>query len=132
MNNNNFYNPANLNQTQTFQEQFKIFNVNSFEDVKNFNIDYFSTFIFIDQSNNNIFLKRINNNGFQELLTFKRVENPPDQFQLLNERINNIEKKLLDRWNPENDNTNNVSRNGKQFKTTKSATISERASDANG
>lgn len=138
--NNQFYgNPSYFQHNQNFSEQFKVISVNNFDEVKNFNIDYFNTYVFIDQLNSNIFLKKINNNGFQEILTFRRVENPPDQNQLFNERITNIERLLNDlmskKWGEFNESankSNDVPTNVKQFTTTESGVISEGAGDVTG
>lgn len=129
--NNQYYNnfqpipQNNMNNSYHLSETFKVMNVNNFEDIKNIATDYLSTYIFIDQSNFNIYLKKINNNGFQEILTFQRTANPPDRMQLLEQRLISIENSLKGLIKNESNESNDVSTNVEPVTTTESSLVSK-------
>ena len=66
------------------------------EEARNFIIDAYSTFLFVDYNNARIYLKRMNNNGSADFFTFKfeEPEKAPDPFSEINKRLSNIEKVL--------------------------------------
>lgn len=105
---NNFINPFTNTTPQNYQQnnnntQFIIKNVNNFDDAKNTQINPFNIFLFPDFNNSSIYLKRINSNGLEEMLTFKLAENPPDRLYMLEQKLANIENYLRGLNNATND-----------------------------
>lgn len=121
---NNFFGYPNGNNQppQNTHEMFKIRNVSSFDEAKNMNIDYLNTYVCLDLNNSNIYLKRLNNNGFEEIFTFRLTENPPDKIQLMEQRMSNIENLLERVFNNANE-PNDVQSNGGASETAKSSSI---------
>ena len=128
------YNPYQPNLQQPTQlNQFIVKNVNSFDEAKNSNIDFYNTHIFMDSSNPYIYMKKINNNGLEDFYTFRLCENPPDRMELLEQRMFNIEK-MLERVinNVSASESNDVPTNAESIETAESSPISKRSGNATG
>lgn len=128
--NNNYYNGTYqpYSPQQQTNNQFVVKNVNSYDEAKNANVDYFNTYIFTDFNNSSIYLKRINNNGLEDFYTFKLAENPPDRIQMMEQRMLNIEEMLGRMINnvPTNE-PNDVSTNAQSNERAESSLISKGA-----
>lgn len=108
---NNFFNPfTNTAPQNNNNPQFITKNVNNFDDAKNTPINPFNIFLFPDFNNSSIYLKRINSNGLEEMLTFKLTENPPDRLYMVEQELANIKNYLRGLNNATNDG-NDVSTN---------------------
>lgn len=83
-------------QNQYNMNQFVIKQVTNINEAKNAIINPLSIYLFVDYSNGNIYLKKMNNNGLSDFIVYSPQEEqkPNDPFIQINERLTNIENKL--------------------------------------
>lgn len=91
------FNPGQMYQQNN--SQFITRQVSNIEEAKACMVDPLSTYIFIDVSVGKIYMKRMNNNGLSDFYTFVVEENKQeikkeDPFEIINQRLINIENKL--------------------------------------
>lgn len=92
-----FQNPYPQFQNQYNMNQFVIKQVTNINEAKNAIINPLSIYLFVDYSNGNIYLKKMNNNnGLSDFIVYSPQEEqkPNDPFIQINERLTNIENKL--------------------------------------
>ena len=70
--------------------------ITNINEAKNAIINPLSIYLFVDYSNGNIYLKKMNNNGLSDFIVYSPQEEqkPNDPFIQINERLTNIENKL--------------------------------------
>lgn len=86
---------------QQFQQQmqpnnqFTIRQVGSENEAKNSMISPLYIHIFINYNNGEIYVKKMGNNGLSEFITYHPItQNQKDPFEIINQRLTNIESKL--------------------------------------
>lgn len=87
----------NYSQIQSnYQNQFIVKQVGNINEAKNAIINPLYPHLFIDYGTGNIYLKKMNNNGLTDFITYSPTEEPKqnDPFIQINERLSNIENKL--------------------------------------
>lgn len=116
-------------QNQYNMNQFVIKQVTNINEAKNAIINPLSIYLFVDYSNGNIYLKKMNNNGLSDFIVYSPQEEqkPNDPFAQINERLTNIENKLggINVQSVSNANSNDAAENATSNAKSESSTVQQ-------
>lgn len=127
--NQQFQNSYPQFQNQYNMNQFVIKQVTNINEAKNAIINPLSIYLFVDYSNGNIYLKKMNNNGLSDFIVYSPQEEqkPNDPFIQINERLTNIENKLggINVQSVSNANPNDAAENATSNAKSESSTVQQ-------